>query len=277
LARHSNNDNEALDMHETPILQSYRTLYRAANEDLDNLHERRDDLSRISHVSTSLPQWTSPAPPRMAPPGAAAAPPPAATPPPSGTEDIESDDSIRTKLMRKFDVLRRKYSSAAAEIPTFTAISDVKTMQTIYQRILWQLVLDYHISSYKDKLNIAFMLIQGIGMAIGLKEMDGFARDQVGRMHTYQHVLVELGEAAYIDDDKPSAYSPMLRLFGIVLMNAGIFLGGKFMMRFAGSGPACTPSPGPPGPTPSAAPPPPSTAPPRRSMRVPTVRVDDID
>ena len=76
----------------------------------------------------------------------------------------------------------------------------------------------------------------GVEFAFGkfLKlDMKGFSQQQIASMHTYEKLLVELGEKTYVPGD--SKWPVELRLLFTVVIQAAIFIFGKMMMKKTGT------------------------------------------
>ena len=64
-------------------------------------------------------------------------------------------------------------------------------------------------------------------------DMKGFSQQQIANMHTYEKLLVELGEKTYVPGD--SKWPVELRLLFTVVIQAAIFIFGKVMMKKTGA------------------------------------------
>ena len=96
-----------------------------------------------------------------------------------------------------------------------------------------RLSLDSTVESYKTYLIYGFM---GVELIFGtwLKfDMKGFAQHQISNMHTYEKLLVELGEKSYVPGD--SKWPIELRLLFTIVIQAGLFILGKVMLKKTGT------------------------------------------
>jgi hypothetical protein len=99
-------------------------------------------------------------------------------------------------------------------------------------------------------------------------DMQGFTQQQIISMHSYEKLLIELGEKSYIPTG--SKWPVELRLLFLIIMNAAFFLISKALMKKTGAnllGMINSMNT-----TPTTAIP----VKPKRKMKGPTINVDDI-
>jgi hypothetical protein len=175
------------------------------------------------------------------------------------------DEDLKRELLFKFDLLRKSYKEQT--IPTFTIHSDYKMMQRSYEDTVRRLSLDTSVESYKRYLIGAFMLIE---YAFGrwLKfDMKGYTQQQIVSMSSYEKLLIEIGEKAYMPDGEQ--WPVEARLVFLVIINTAFFLVGKMIMSKTGSNlmgainnlNTATPA---------------AAAPPKRKMQGPSINIDDL-
>jgi hypothetical protein len=175
------------------------------------------------------------------------------------------DEDLKRELLFKFDLLRKSYKEQT--IPTFTIHSDYKMMQRSYEDTVRRLSLDTSVDSYKRYLIGAFMLIE---YAFGrwLKfDMKGYTQQQIVSMSSYEKLLIEIGEKAYMPEGEQ--WPVEARLVFLVIINTAFFLVGKMIMSKTGSNlmgainNLNTAAPA-------------AAAPPKRKMQGPSINIDDL-
>jgi len=144
--------------------------------------------------------------------------------------DNDNEDAKR-EILFKFDLLRKSYP--VSSIPEYTIHTDLNTMQKSYSDCVRRLSLDSSVESYKTYLVYGFMGVEFIlGNFLGF-EMHGFTQQQIVSMHSYEKLLIELGEKSYVPTG--SSWPVELRLLFMIIMNAAFFVISKMMMKKTGA------------------------------------------
>ena len=143
----------------------------------------------------------------------------------------QQDEDAKRELLFKFDLLRKSYP--VASIPDYTIHTDLNTMEKSYSDCVRRLSLDSSVESYKTYLVYGFMGVEFIlGNFLGF-DMQGFTQQQIISMHSYEKLLIELGEKSYVP--KGSSWPVELRLLFMIIMNAAFFVISKMMMKKTGA------------------------------------------
>ena len=142
----------------------------------------------------------------------------------------EKEDAKR-ELLFKFDLLKKSYKSD--NIPEFSIHSDYDTMKRTYESTVRTLSLDKSVDDYKKYLAYAFIGMEFLLGYVFKLDMNGFARQQMISMSSYERLLIELGEKSYVPTG--SKWSVELRLLFLVVMNTAVFLVGRMMLKKTGA------------------------------------------
>jgi len=146
--------------------------------------------------------------------------------------EVEQEDKKR-ELIFKFSVLKKSYPLSADTIPEYTIHSDLHEMQKTYDDSVRRLSLDSSVQSYKTYLTMGFMGTEFLlGHFLGF-DMQGFTQHQTMQMPSYERLLIELGEKSYMPSG--SQYPVELRLIGMIVIQAAMFIVTKMVMRKTGA------------------------------------------
>lgn len=147
-------------------------------------------------------------------------------------KEYEQEDKKR-ELLFKFELLKKSYPLSVALIPSVTEFTDYQELQKVYDSTIRRLSLDSTVESYKSYLIGGFMVVEMVfGNFLGF-DMQGFTQQQLLSINSYERLLIELGEKSYVPAG--SKWPVELRLLFLVIINAGVFIVGKMIMKKTGS------------------------------------------
>ena len=142
----------------------------------------------------------------------------------------EDDEDKKRELLFKFNLLRRSYKNV--DIPEFTIHSNFKRMNDSYEQTLRMLSLDSSVEQFKQILIGGFMLTEYL-MGYLRFDMEGFTKAQILQLASYERLLLELGQKNYTPTDQQLPVE--IRLIGLILMNAVIFIISKLILKKTGT------------------------------------------
>jgi hypothetical protein len=143
----------------------------------------------------------------------------------------QEEENVKHEILYKFALLKKSYRGA--DIPEFTIHSDLSTMTRSYENTVRRLSLESNVDTYKKYLIGGFMLVEYILGRFLKLDMEGFTRQQMINMNSYDRLLIELGEKSYVPGD--SKWPVELRLLGMIMINAGFFVVTKMLGKMSGS------------------------------------------
>ena len=144
--------------------------------------------------------------------------------------EIDEED-LKRELLFKYEILKKSYPNAV--IPEFTIHSNYDTMKKSHESLLKKLSMDTSVDEYKKYLIYLFAASEYIcGYWLGF-DMEGFTQQQIISMHTYDKLLIELGEKSYVPQG--SKWPVEVRLFGMVILNVGVFVLFRMIQKKTGN------------------------------------------
>lgn len=143
-------------------------------------------------------------------------------------EQVQDPIAKKRELLYKLNRLRQ--ANPSREIPIFTMKSDLEMMENVYEDEFRNITVDGNVQNYRKILQLGFVAMEFVLGKILKMPMNGFARNEMARIDSYDKLLFELGEKYF--STKQSKIPVEIRLLGLVLMNAVIFAG---VRMFTGS------------------------------------------
>lgn len=187
----------------------------------------------------------------------------------AGMSPEEREAAEKEEFIWRWRILKRKYKNL--DVPEYNEHSDLQTMKTSYNRTVKELYLDDTVETYKTYLLGSFMAMEFVGTQWLNIDLSGFTKQQTKMMNRYERLLIELGEKSY---DRWGMNIPVeIRLIGVVLIQAGMFYLGKVISSKFGDS-VSELFKGISGQPPDQRSP--AKEKPKRKMRGPTVKADDI-
>lgn len=143
------------------------------------------------------------------------------------------EDDRKRELLFKFELLKKSYKNVSVPIPDVTVHTPFGEMQKLYDGTVRRLSLDTTVDNYKNYLIYGFMITEYFfGSFLGF-DMAGFTQQQMVNMHSYEKLLIELGEKSYVPSG--SKWPVELQLLFLIVVNAGMFIVGKMISNKLGS------------------------------------------
>ena len=150
------------------------------------------------------------------------------------TSKAEDDKTFRrSELLFQFKKLKKLYKEAV--IPEFTEYTDLDVMEKEYALICKQLQIESNVENYKRYMTMGFGVVEFlVKKFLKFEEISGFAADQMIKMNQYETILYELGEK-YQPTPGSTGLPAEIKLLGIILFNAAVFVGMKMLMKGPGN------------------------------------------
>ena len=143
----------------------------------------------------------------------------------------QQEEDNKRELLFKFDLLRKSYPGST--IPEYSIHTEITTLEKSYNDCVRRLSLDSTVENYKTYMVYGFMGCEFVfGNFLGF-DMQGFTQQQIISMHSYEKLLIELGEKSYVPSG--SSWPVELRLLFMIIMNAAFFVVSKMMMKKTGA------------------------------------------
>lgn len=145
----------------------------------------------------------------------------------SDASSVNEDDEKR-ELLFKFQLLSNKNPSLVSKYP-FTMRSDLKVMKNTYKMIIKQISVNNRVDNLNTYLLAGFMLCEYFFGKIGF-DMEGFSKQQIASMKSYESLLIELGEKEYTPYGMEN-WSVEFRLIATLVFNAFWFIVAKSISK----------------------------------------------
>lgn len=141
--------------------------------------------------------------------------------------NVENEEDKKRELMFKLELLQKQYPTTS--IPQYTMRSDYRSMKKTYDIVIKQLNVDSSVETYKNYLVGGFMVCE-VGMGHLGFDMEGFTQQQLLTMHTYEKLLIELGEKSYVPKGL-ERWPVEMRLALAIFFNGVWFIASKQILK----------------------------------------------
>jgi hypothetical protein len=130
----------------------------------------------------------------------------------------------------RLQILKTSYRDVT--IPLNADSLDWAELRKIYWIELDRVSLSKNVESYKLIMIVLFFIVEGVGARIFKVDITGFTVHSWRSMHRYERLLIELGEKNYSSFGEN--WPVEMRLAGLVLVNAIIFVLAKYIFKLTG-------------------------------------------
>lgn len=185
--------------------------------------------SSLSTEVINIPPVTKPTGPVTARPGVRARP-------NYSMMNLEQQAEMHTQFRVKFGILRSSNTDLVVIDPPETATLDQK--HDMYEAYIKQIIIKMNCTQWKVYLVISFLVIEVFVIKVLGLNASGYTKSQLRIINRYDQMLAELGEKYYVSG--VSSYPVEVRLAGLALMNAVVFIGVKYLAGYLGEGMAET-------------------------------------
>lgn len=157
-------------------------------------------------------------------------------------EEEQEDDTDNIDMLPKTPAEKHNYwktrlqilktSYRDVSIPPNADSLDWKELQKIYYIELDRVSLSKNVESYKLIMIVLFFIVEGVGARLFKLDITGFTVHSWRSMSRYERLLIELGEKNYSSFGEN--WPVEMRLAGLVLVNAIIFVLAKYIFKLTG-------------------------------------------
>ena len=148
----------------------------------------------------------------------------------------EQQTEMHTQFRVKFGILRSSNTDLVVVDPPENATLDQK--HDMYEAYIKQIIIKMNCTQWKVYLVISFLVIEVFVIKVLGLNASGYTKSQLRIINRYDQMLAELGEKYYVSG--VSSYPVEVRLAGLALMNAVVFIGVKYLAGYLGEGMAET-------------------------------------
>jgi len=149
---------------------------------------------------------------------------------------LEQQNEMHTQFRVKFGILRGSNTDLVVVDPPENATLDQK--HDMYEAYIKQIIIKMNCTQWKVYLVISFLVIEVFVIKVLGLNASGYTKSQLRIINRYDQMLAELGEKYYVSG--VSSYPVEVRLAGLALMNAVVFIGVKYLAGYLGDGMAET-------------------------------------
>lgn len=149
---------------------------------------------------------------------------------------LEQQTEMHTQFRVKFGILRGSNTDLVVVDPPENATLDQK--HDLYEAYIKHIIIKMNCTQWKVYLVISFLVIEVFVIKVLGLNASGYTKSQLRIINRYDQMLAELGEKYYVSG--VSSYPVEVRLAGLALMNAVVFIGVKYLAGYLGEGMAET-------------------------------------
>jgi len=143
-------------------------------------------------------------------------------------------------FVTKFGILRSSWPSMG--IPDLNNNMSLREIHAMYNTYVRQIHIHKNVDDYRNYMIALWWILELLGNKAGLS-ISGYAQSQMNSMSKYERLLIELGENKYKETAavsgglvQPSQWPVELRLLGVALMQALIFVIVRTCASYLGAG-----------------------------------------
>jgi hypothetical protein len=150
-----------------------------------------------------------------------------------GEEEVDPDDPYagltpeeyekkkRQEYKWRYHIIREQYKNTDMELPIFDKYKPIEELEENYEEALRNITLKENVEQYRTYLLASWLVMEYVGTQLIGIDLVGFTEAQMGAMHKYERLLIELG--AKRSENWQSNWPVELRLLALVLFQAVIF------------------------------------------------------
>lgn len=141
-----------------------------------------------------------------------------------------TDEEKHLYWKTRLQILKTRFGDVT--IPKQCADMEWRSLRKIYYIEMDRVSISKNVEGYKMLMIVMFFILEYVGARFLKLNITGFTVHSLKTMHRYERLLIELGEKDY--SSFASSWPVELKLGGLVLVNAIIFVIAKYIFKFTG-------------------------------------------